>query len=116
MTCASMPDLTPAQLVVSVEHASPRVPAALQGLGLTNGFLDTHFSWDPGAAAVGRFVARACGAPLHLGRWSRLVADLNRTANHRQVIAPRAGGRRRTGRRSRPTWTGWWRATVRSCT
>ena len=88
-----MPDFSPEQLVVSVEHASPRVPPGLARLGLAEAFLSTHHSWDPGAAPGGRFVAQTFGAPLHLGRWSRLVADLNRTSNHRHVVARHAGGR-----------------------
>ena len=88
-----MPFLSPEQLVVTVEHASPHVPPALVGLGLSDAFLSTHYGWDPGAAAVGRFVAWTFGAALHLGRWSRLVADLNRTDNHPRVIAADAGGR-----------------------
>lgn len=37
---------------------------------------------------VARRLAGAFGAELHLGRWSRLVADLNRSWHHRRVVAP----------------------------
>ncbi|MBK8978711.1 MAG: N-formylglutamate amidohydrolase [Planctomycetes bacterium] len=76
-------------VVVSVEHASPAVPVALAGLGLDPRWLRGHHAWDPGAALAGRAIARAFGAPLHLARWSRLVADLNRSAHHRHVVARR---------------------------
>lgn len=79
------------QVVVSVEHASHRVPKALGGLGLPENWLRSHHGWDPGAATVGRMLARALDAPLHLGRWTRLVADLNRSAHHRRVV-PRSTG------------------------
>ena len=89
--------MKPDQVVVSVEHASPRVPAGLDGLGLSARFLASHHGWDPGAAEVGRDLARGIGAPLHLGRWSRLVADLNRSARHPRVIAQTSGYRRIPG-------------------
>ena len=84
--------LHPGQLVVSVEHASCAVPAELRGLVCGN-WLRTHHGWDPGAPEVGRAVAKAFGAPLHLGRFTRLVADLNRSSNHRRVIPPTTGSR-----------------------
>lgn len=83
--------ITSEQLVVSVEHASHAVPKGLGDLGLSPSFLRTHHGWDPGAAAVGRRLAKAFAAPLHLGRWTRLVADLNRSAHHRRVVPPDSG-------------------------
>ncbi|MCB9869161.1 MAG: N-formylglutamate amidohydrolase [Planctomycetes bacterium] len=85
--------MDPQQLVVSVEHASCRVPAPLRGLGLPPAHLRTHHGWDPGAADVARRIAKVFGSPLHLGRWSRLVADLNRSSFHPRVIARTSGGR-----------------------
>ena len=81
-------------VVVSVEHASCRVPRRLDHLGLPPAWLRTHRAWDPGAGLVGRLLARALGAPLHLGRWSRLVADLNRSVFHPDVVPRHAGTRR----------------------
>ena len=49
--------------------------------------LESHFGWDPGAAIVGRMLAKEFDAPLHLGRWSRLVVDLNRSSFHPRLIA-----------------------------
>ncbi len=80
--------------VVSVEHASNRVPKRLRNLGLPAAWLETHHGWDPGAAVVGRLLARALGVPLHLGRWSRLVADVNRSTFHPRVVPRTTGGRR----------------------
>lgn len=62
-------------------------------LGVSDSWLQTHHGWDPGAARVGRYLARRFGVPLHLGRWSRLVADLNRSSNHPRVIPKTAGNR-----------------------
>ncbi len=74
------------QVVVTVEHASPRVPRGVD-LGLPKRVLDSHFSWDPGAAIVGRMLAKEFDAPLHLSRYSRLLVDLNRSSFHPRVIA-----------------------------
>ncbi len=76
-----------------MEHASPRVPTALGTLGLPRSWFRSHHAWDPGAATVGRILARGLGAELHLGRWSRLVADLNRSAHHPRVVPRASGGR-----------------------
>ena len=111
----------PEQIVVSVEHASRRVPACLDKLGLPQKWFDSHHGWDPGAGAVGRMLSRAFSAPLHLGRWSRLVADLNRSSCHPRVIPPcfSHGGRRIPGnelsarereRRLHRYWWPWRRA------
>ena len=72
------------------------MPAALAELGLPRRWLDGHHGWDPGAATVGAQLARELGAELHLGRWSRLVADLNRSYGHPRVVPDvlSPGGRR----------------------
>ena len=49
-------------------------------------------AWDEGASEVARSCARRLGCPLHLGRWTRLVADLNRSPRHRKVVPEVAGG------------------------
>lgn len=74
-------------LLVSCEHASNRVPAAYAGLGLTSRQLASHVAWDPGAAGVARVLAHRFGCPCHLGRWSRLLIDLNRSEHHRKLVA-----------------------------
>ena len=110
--------------VISVEHASNCVPKHLNQLGLPQKWFDSHHGWDPGAAIVGRMLAKAMDAPLHLGRWSRLVADLNRSFFHVRVIPPcfSHGGRRIPGNqltreereeRLRRYWWPWRRAVER---
>lgn len=75
------------ELVVSVEHATNRVPKELGTLGLEPHWLEGHHAWDPGAAIIGRAIAKHFGAPLHLGTVSRLVTDLNRSAPHPRLCA-----------------------------
>lgn len=80
-------------VVVSAEHASWRVPSALRHLGLPAPTFRRHVGWDPGVAFVAPALAKALGAPLHLGKWSRLCADLNRSPDHPRVIARTVDGR-----------------------
>lgn len=80
-------------VVVTCEHASCAVPGPLRGLGLPRESLSRHIGWDPGALPVARVLARGLAAPLFAGRWSRLVADLNRSADHPRVIAATTDGR-----------------------
>jgi predicted N-formylglutamate amidohydrolase len=79
-------------VVVSCEHASHRVPARYENLGLDAATLRSHIAWDIGAREVARSFARALGGKSHEGRWSRLVADLNRSASHQKVIAESSFG------------------------
>ncbi len=80
------------QVVVTCEHASNAVPAQYKRLGLARSILDSHVAFDLGARDIARFYARALGADLHEGRWSRLVVDLNRSTTHRGLIAERSFG------------------------
>jgi predicted N-formylglutamate amidohydrolase len=83
----------PIGVVVTCEHASRAVPPALRGLGLPSAVLASHRGWDPGAAPIATALAAALRAPLHLGEWSRLVVDLNRSEHQPGVIARRVDGR-----------------------
>lgn len=79
-------------VIVTCEHASNRVPKDLGTLGLRPSVLETHVAWDPGAAEVATATARRIGCPVRLGRWSRLVADLNRNPPHGDVVRRVAWG------------------------
>jgi predicted N-formylglutamate amidohydrolase len=65
-------------VVLLCEHASNVIPAALNGLGLSQAHQSAHIAWDPGAEAVARILSDAMDAPLVAGRVSRLVYDCNR--------------------------------------
>ncbi len=82
---------------MTCEHASPRIPKELGDLGLPAAVLASHRAFDVGALGIAEVLARALHAPLHVGEWSRLVADLNRSAVHAGVIARRVDGRRVPG-------------------
>ncbi|WP_341211127.1 N-formylglutamate amidohydrolase [uncultured Limimaricola sp.] len=66
------------ELVLVCEHASPYIPASLNGLGLAEADLLSHAAWDPGAFAVARRMSRSLDAVLVASGVSRLVYDCNR--------------------------------------
>lgn len=69
------------------DHASNAIPGQLGTLGLPPEQLDTHIAYDIGAAELTRFLAREFGCRAILGRWSRLVVDLNRGDDDPTVVA-----------------------------
>ncbi len=60
------------------EHASRRIPAKYEGLGLSEADRDSHAAWDPGAYDLGCVLSEALDAPFLAGCVSRLVYDCNR--------------------------------------
>lgn len=60
------------------EHASNHIPAEYRKLGLADRELARHIAWDIGAASVTRALAERLDASAFLGRYSRLLIDLNR--------------------------------------
>ena len=60
------------------EHASRRIPDALDGLGLSPAASCSHAAWDIGALDVAHALSDALDAPLVAGDISRLVYDCNR--------------------------------------
>lgn len=65
-------------IILVCEHASNRVPAQLENLGLTEDQLQSHVAWDPGALALSNSLSGALDATLVAARFSRLVYDCNR--------------------------------------
>ena len=67
------------ELVLLCDHASNRVPARLNNLGLSDEQLTSHIGWDPGAALLAKALAARLDASLLLSNYSRLVIDCNRS-------------------------------------
>lgn len=65
-------------LLFVCDHASNALPEGYGTLGLEPSLFATHIASDIGAAEVTKALAAAFGAPAVLGRWSRLLIDLNR--------------------------------------
>lgn len=78
-------------VLISVEHASNAVPEGMD-LGVPPDVLDTHVAWDPGAPEVASIIAAELSAPLFLGRYTRLVADLNRSPDNPAAVPEVAFG------------------------
>jgi len=70
-----------ARLLVVCDHASRRVPAALNNLGLDELALGRHIASDIGAGNVAEQLALRLDAPAVLAEYSRLVVDCNRGLN-----------------------------------
>jgi len=69
------------RIVLVCEHASSRVPQHLNALGLSPAVLESHIGWDIGALGMARECSRLLDAPLIYATYSRLVLDLNRSAD-----------------------------------
>lgn len=72
-------------LVLSCEHASWTLPPG-EDLGVSDEALRSQASWDHGAYEIGARVGEALGLPVHASAFSRMWIDLNRPADHAQVI------------------------------
>ncbi len=72
-------------LVLSCEHASWGLPPDVE-LGVSHDILTSQASWDHGALAIATALAEAVGSPVHAGSFSRMFVDLNRAADHPDVV------------------------------
>ena len=86
-------------MVLLCDHASNRVPEALDNLGLTDEALERHIAWDIGAAEITRLMARRFDAPAVLAGYSRLVIDCNRRPGDEESIARVSDGTEVPGNR-----------------
>ena len=72
-------------LVLSCEHASWTLPPDIE-LGVPKDVLASQAGWDHGAYRIADQLAEATGVPCHAGAFSRMFVDLNRPADHPDVI------------------------------
>ena len=79
-------------LLLLCDHAANALPPAYGALGLAPPLFETHIAYDIGAAAVTRALAAAYGAAAVLGRWSRLLIDLNRGADDPTLVMKLSDG------------------------
>lgn len=73
--------------VITVDHASRRIPRSLGDLGLSAADLARHIAWDIGALEVAHQVSAILDAPLIVQNYSRLVIDCNRRPDDPASIA-----------------------------
>jgi predicted N-formylglutamate amidohydrolase len=88
----AIPGIKNSPLLFLCDHASNALPPEAGSLGLEPGLFGTHIAYDIGAAAVTRALAAAYGAPALLGRWSRLLIDLNRGADDPTLVMKLSDG------------------------
>lgn len=67
-----------ARVLVVCDHASRRIPAALENLGLDELAIGRHIASDIGAGDVAERLSARLDAPAVLAGYSRLVVDCNR--------------------------------------
>lgn len=72
-------------LVLSCEHASWTLPPGVD-LGVSPGLLRSQASWDHGAHEIATRLSEVVGLPVHTGAFSRMYVDLNRAADHPDVV------------------------------
>lgn len=82
-----------AEVLLSCEHASARLPAPWRWPEEDRWLLGTHWSHDLGAEDLTRELAERLGAVAVLSRFTRLVADPNRPVDSPTLFLARAEGR-----------------------
>jgi predicted N-formylglutamate amidohydrolase len=88
----AIPGAKNSKLLLLCDHASNALPPEVGALGLDPALFGTHIASDIGAAAVTRALAAAYDAPALLGRWSRLLIDLNRGADDPTLVMKLSDG------------------------
>ncbi len=74
--------------IVTCEHGGNRVPARYTKLFAPHEKdLNSHRGYDPGALELARAVAGALGAPFLYSTTTRLLIELNRSANHKGLFS-----------------------------
>lgn len=99
-------------ILITCEHASNALPVPWPDDDAW--ITDTHWAWDPGAAAVAKELADALGAVTVLATFSRLWCDANRDVGDPSMFRDVAEGRPvRIGQADMAERTrridGWWR-------
>lgn len=72
-------------LVLSCEHASWTAPPGVE-LGVSLDDLQSQAGWDHGAYEIAARLGEELGLPVHTGAFTRMFVDLNRAADHPDVI------------------------------
>ena len=76
------------RVLITCEHGGNKIPAQYRPLFAKMGpALQSHRGYDPGALALARDLARAFDAELVYSTTSRLLVELNRSPNHRQLFS-----------------------------
>lgn len=93
------PDGDPALLLVC-DHATNRIPADLDALGISEALRASHIAWDIGAATLTEALSERLDVPALLANFSRLVVDPNRGPDDPTLIAALSDGNLIPGNRN----------------
>ena len=74
------------RLIITCEHGGAKVPFEYDNLGLSKSVLDTHIARDKGARETSVLLAEKLGCYAIIGKYSRLLVDLNRRENENELI------------------------------
>ena len=80
------------RLLLSAEHAGVEVPPDLGDLGIGRDELLRHIGYDIGIEGVIRHLHESSGHPAILGKYSRLVADVNRPEESCECVLDSSDG------------------------
>lgn len=72
-------------VVLSCEHASWQSPPGVD-LGVHELVLASQAGWDHGAFEIVEQLGESLGLPVHAGAFTRMFVDLNRPADHADVV------------------------------
>jgi len=75
-------------IVFVCEHASNRIPAAFDHIGISESVQQSHAGWDIGALALSIALSNRLASPLVASTVSRLVYDCNRAPDSDTAIVP----------------------------
>jgi len=89
-------------LLLVCDHASNRIPPALNQLGMSEDLLATHIGWDIGAAQVSKSLGEALQVPVIHASNSRLVVDCNRSLDDLSAFPEVSDGVRVPGNQALP--------------
>lgn len=79
-------------LILTCEHASALIPDSYQNLGLDADCLNTHIARDKGCRELTLSLAEQLGVTAFIGGYSRLLIDLNRQENEKELIVQSSDG------------------------
>ena len=88
------------RFIIFCDHASNRIPAELDNLGLPESELGRHIAWDIGAAGITTELSDIFDAPAILCGTSRLVVDCNRQLHAHDLIPEVSDGTTVPGNRN----------------
>ena len=88
-----LPGRSDAEVLISAEHASDRLPEPFRWPPDDAHLVGTHWTYDPGAAEILRELCALIHAPGLLARFSRLLCDPNRPEDAPTLFREVAEGR-----------------------